>query len=185
MAYTMDIEKYRDEKTKSFIADERSPLKSAKDLEGLDYYEFAKKYKINCKFSETQNAKPFDLPTYSGKTRPYIEYGNLTCPIEKNTIHLKLYRNLTYAQNPLYKNHLFLPFKDLTNGNDTYGGGRYIDITLAEIKDGKLDIDFNKCYNPWCAYSDGFNCPIPPKDNHLNIEILAGEKNYRGEHKVH
>jgi uncharacterized protein len=83
----------------------------------------------------------------------------------------------------LYKNNLFLPFKDHTNGEESYGGGRYINLYTTDIQDGKIEIDLNTCYNPWCAYSDGYNCPIPPKENHLEMEVRAGEKNFKGSYK--
>jgi uncharacterized protein (DUF1684 family) len=73
-----------------------------------------------------------------------------------------------------YKNYLFLPFKDHTNGNGSYGGGRYLDMEVP--KGNEVEIDFNLCYNPYCAYADIFSCPIPPDENHLEVEILAGVK---------
>lgn len=179
--YANYIEKYRSEKKREMLKDERFPLKSEKEFEDIKYYKANDTYKVNCTFQKTDGAKPFDLPTYSGKIKPYIEYGRLTCPVAKDTIHLSIYRSIANLQ--IYKNHLFLPFKDLTTGTETYGGGRYIDLQLDEIIDNKIEIDFNKCYNPWCAYSDGFNCPIPPKENQLSIAIRAGEKNYEDIHK--
>ncbi|MFT4762129.1 MAG: hypothetical protein ACI9LN_004113, partial [Saprospiraceae bacterium] len=71
-----------------------------------------------------------------------------------------------------------------TNSETTYGGGRYLDFKTTDIVDGKMTIDFNKTYNPWCHYSDGYNCPIPPKENHLEVEIVAGERNF-GKEKKH
>ena len=78
---------------------------------------------------------------------------------------------------------MFLPFKDFTNNEGTYGGGRYINLLDTDIKNEKIEIDLNKSYNPWCAYSDGFNCPIPPRENHIEIEVNAGEKNFKGMYK--
>jgi uncharacterized protein len=179
-----NIEKHRVEIKNHFAEDERAPLKTSHDLEGLRYFAIDEKYFCECDFVKSVNVKAFDLPTYSGITRPYIEYGKLSCKIASNKINLTVYKNLTYIQNPLYKNHLFLPFKDITSGQETYGGGRYIDLKTDDIVDNKVKVDFNKCYNPWCAYSDSFNCPIPPKENHLSIAISAGEKNYEGTHKV-
>ncbi len=75
-----------------------------------------------------------------------------------------------------FENYLFLPFTDLTNGNGTYGGGRYIDLEIP--KGDTMVIDFNKSYNPYCAYNGKYSCPIPPKENDLNIAIKAGVKNY-------
>lgn len=78
--------------------------------------------------------------------------------------------------------YLFIPFKDKTNGAATYGGGRYLELRMGEIIDNKVVIDFNKCYNPYCAYSEGFNCPIPPLENHLDIKIEVGEKMFAKSH---
>ena len=78
-----------------------------------------------------------------------------------------------------YANHLFLPFKDATNDVTTYGGGRYIDLEVGDIVDGQFVLDFNTCYNPWCAFSAGYNCPVPPRENHLAVEVKAGEKKFK------
>jgi uncharacterized protein len=176
--YNSEILSYRTTKQMNFLKDERSPLKKESDLKYLNYFEPDSSYSVNCTFEFTPNAMPFNLPTYSGGTRLYIEYGTATCPIKSDIITLKIYRNLA-LHNAIYKNHLFLPIKDKTSGDLTYGGGRYMDLQIEETAKNVI-IDFNKLYNPWCAYSDGFNCPIPPKDNHLNISILAGEKNFTG-----
>jgi len=96
---------------------------------------------------------------------------------------LTLYQNFALLTNPLYKDLLFLPFTDLTNNKETYGGGRYINLDIKSINEAKIIIDFNKAYNPYCAYSDGYRCPIPPEENNLPLEIKAGEKNYKGEKK--
>jgi uncharacterized protein (DUF1684 family) len=85
--------------------------------------------------------------------------------------------------NPAYKNLLFLPFNDSSNGDSSYGGGRYIDLDVNHIVNKQITIDFNKAYNPYCAYSDGYRCPVPPQENRLSIEILAGEKLFTGEKK--
>lgn len=79
---------------------------------------------------------------------------------------------------PQYKNYLFLPFTDLTNAVTTYGAGRHIDVETTDIKAGKLIIDFNKAYNPYCAYAAGFQCPLPPGECNLDIAVEAGEKTF-------
>ncbi len=70
----------------------------------------------------------------------------------------------------------FLPFGDLTNGDSSYGTGRYLNVKVSENK--LIELDFNKAYNPYCAYNDNFSCPIPPKENRLNVKIEAGEKTF-------
>jgi uncharacterized protein (DUF1684 family) len=84
---------------------------------------------------------------------------------------------------PEYKDYLFLPFTDDTNGTDTYAGGRYIDLTVKDFIGSSVVIDFNKAYNPYCAFSGGYSCPKPPDENHLQIPVQAGEKLFAGEKK--
>jgi uncharacterized protein (DUF1684 family) len=96
---------------------------------------------------------------------------------------LAVYQSIKHLRHPIYKNHLFLPYRDHTNDETTYGGGRYIDVLISEVESGKMYLDFNKSYNPWCGYSDGYNCPIPPSENSLEVAIEAGEMTYAGEKK--
>jgi hypothetical protein len=71
-------------------------------------------------------------------------------------------------------NRLFVPFTDLTSGSETYPGGRYIDLDLT--KSGIYVLDFNRAYNPYCYYNKTYDCPIPPRENRLQVPIRAGEK---------
>ncbi len=176
------LNEHREKYKAGFLNDPRSPL-TKDDLTYLDFYEENPSWKLQCQCELQKDAKPFELPTYSGITRTYILHSIATCKYQKESIVLFLYKNITQPINPLYKNNLFLPFKDHTNGEESYGGGRYINLYTTDIVKDKLEIDFNKCYNPWCAYSDGYNCPIPPKENHLEREVRAGEKKYQGAYK--
>jgi hypothetical protein len=85
-----------------------------------------------------------------------------------------VYQNLGLLKNPEYEDYLFLPFNDYTNGNETYGGGRYLDVRIP--KGNTMVLDFNKAYNPYCAYTYGYSCPVPPRGNSLETEINAGIK---------
>ena len=89
-----------------------------------------------------------------------------------------MYRLLIYK----HESGLSILFRDATAPKETYGGGRYLDFKLDEVSDSKLAIDFNKAYNPYCAYASGFKCPIPPRENALNVAIKAGEKNFAKPH---
>jgi uncharacterized protein len=177
-----EIIQHREEYKSEFLSDPRSPLKE-EDLKNLDFYKPVSYARVNSKFTLTPEAEPFDMPTYSGLTRSYRKWGEAKFLWKGDSITLSIYQNLTLLSNPLYKDYLFLPFKDETNGLTTYGGGRYLNMSKADTEDGFVTIDFNKSYNPWCAYSDGFNCPIPPRENHLSFPIYAGEKLYKGEIK--
>ncbi len=73
---------------------------------------------------------------------------------------------------PRFKGQLFFPFTDLSSGFGSYGGGRYIDLHIPPSD--SILIDFNRSYNPYCAYNGRYSCPIPPRENHINFEITAG-----------
>ena len=182
-SYQESIKLFRANKEVSLYTGDRIPLESEKDIKDLRYFDIDPKLKVQARVELRPDSKPFEMPTYSGITKTFIKYADVYFDIEGVEQKLSLYKNLMLAHKPIYQNHLFLPFMDLSNGRETYGGGRYIDLTLNEINNDKIIIDFNKAYNPWCAYSDGFNCPIPPVENRLEIIIPAGEKAFVGEKK--
>ncbi len=182
-AFKKEIKKHRKHYKKEFLAEERSPLEK-KDLKKLDFFDADESYKVKCTFTRTPKARPFDLATYSGKTKPYVKYGTLDFELNGQALQLAVYQSLRLAKMEEYKDYLFLPFRDMTNDETTYGGGRYIDLKIGDVENVEaIWLDFNKVYNPWCAYSDGYNCPIPPAENQLEVPISAGEKNYLGEKK--
>ncbi len=182
LSFSDEIAQYRTEKIKATIAGDRHPLDPG-DEQWLRFYPAQEKYRVTARFTPATNPKTFEMPTYSGAIREYQPYGTLTFPLDGQEYVLTLYRNMALTQ-AIYRDYLFMPFKDATNGQDTYKGGRYLDVKTTDIKNGTMTLDFNKVYNPWCAYSDGYNCPIPPADNHLKIAIPAGEKTYAGERKL-
>jgi uncharacterized protein (DUF1684 family) len=182
-AFAAEIARHRQEYKEHFIAESRSPLTEA-DTAMLDFFPADPSWRVKTQFIRTLEPQPFDMPTYSGRSAQYQEYGKLTFEKDGKTLSLSVYQNLRLMNSQKYTDYLFLPFKDQTNGDTTYGGGRYMDLKTGDIgTDGVLMLDFNKCYNPWCAFSDGYNCPIPPVVNHLTIEVPAGEKNFKGEKK--
>ncbi len=180
--YHLSIDQHREEYKEGFLKDPRSPLRQ-EDLANLRFYEPDSTYRVECTFELTPDEQPFELPTYSGITKSYRKYGVLTFLLDGRQHSLAVYQSMKHIRMPQYKNYLFLPYRDLTNDDTTYGGGRYIDLNRNDLDSGKAVIDFNKSYNPWCGYSDGYNCPIPPAENHLEVAIHAGEKRYDGEHK--
>ena len=149
---------------------------------GTQFFTIDETYKVKATFEYVKNAPWFALPTSSGKTKMYRQYGKLTFELNSQIQTLYVYQSQDLIQNPQYADHLFLPFTDATTGKESYETGRYIDLKIDDIKNNKVAIDFNKAYNPYCAYVSGYSCPIPPKENRLKIAIKAGEKKYR---KVH
>ena len=106
----------------------------------------------------------------------FRKYGSLIFNLNDEKYTLTAYENLDYLDVEGYENYLFLPFLDQTNGYETYGGGRYID--LYQYDNDSILIDFNRAYNPQCVYDENFSCPIVPRENLLNFRIEAGVKNF-------
>jgi uncharacterized protein len=179
--YKKEIEAHRAHYKEKFAESTRAPI-TEKDFTYLRFFAPDSAYRVQTTFVRTQGSLPFEMPTYSGMKKEFVKYGELHFVLNGQKQQLSVYRNLTLPAIPKYKNHLFLPFKDLTNSHETYGGGRYIDFETTDITESGFTLDFNKAYNPYCAYSDGFNCPIPPRENHLSVRIEAGEKNFGKEH---
>ena len=115
----------------------------------------------------------------SGNTKQqYRVFGIIHFNIHDTAVALHIYQSRSLMSSEKYKEHLFIPFTDLTSGRETYGGGRYIDLYISDIINNTYVIDFNKAYNPYCAYNNSFSCPLPPKENLLQVAIRAGEKSY-------
>lgn len=112
----------------------------------------------------------------SGKKTPrYFKYGRLSFTIRDTLLFLTVYQGEQLMATEKYRDYLFVPYTDLTSGEESYGGGKYLEFYKKDIKVNKIMLDFNKAYNPYCAYTSGYNCPIPPRENDLNISLKAGE----------
>ena len=153
-----------------------SPLKE-KDLkifEGLDFFDFDSSYVVNAALTRTPEEKSFKMKTTTDRLPEYVKYGIVTFDLFNKSYSLNIYRNLDIVNKEGYEDYLFLPFLDDTNGDESYGGGRYIDLDVTE--EDNLVIDFNSAYNPYCTYNEKYSCPIVPRENYLSLEINAGVK---------
>lgn len=156
----------------------KSPL-TAKDLKhfkGLDFFTIDDSFFVNARFVRTEAEKPFEMPTSTSRKPMYVKYGQVFFILNGKECKMNVYRSLELSKIEKYKDDLFLPFTDLTSGNQTYGGGRYIDLKIPTGK--TIAIDFNKAYNPYCAYNHKYSCPVPPAENFVKIEIKAGVKKF-------
>jgi uncharacterized protein len=161
-----------------FLTDKRSPV-TAQDFQYLDFYKPNKNYRVLAKFQKVIDTIGFEMQTHSGKIKKYFVYGHLQFSLHHKKQKLFIYQSKDLMQQAEFENYLFLPFTDFTTNNSTYGGGRYLDFKIIDISNNNLIIDFNKCYNPYCAFGKGFHCPIPPTENRMKIKIEAGEKMYK------
>ncbi|MEX6626259.1 DUF1684 domain-containing protein [Tenacibaculum salmonis] len=171
---------YQKELNATFKDASKSPLtkKGLKKFKGLDFFPILAKYKVVAKIIKTADAPTFSFPTTTDRVVMYKKYGVVYFSIDKKDFELAIYQE----ENPklTYMNNLFLPFLDKTNGKTSYEGGRFIDVlTTDETKNGTIIIDFNEAYNPYCAYSNRYSCPITPRENYLDIEIKAGVMAYK------
>jgi len=173
-----DFQKQQDEE---FADPAESPL-TKEDLAkftGHDFYPIDTSFYIKAKFVRTENEQPFQMKTTTNRLPVYVKYGEAHFTLSGKKFVLSIFQNQELMKKRKYRDYLFLPFTDLTNGFETYGGGRYLGLSIP--KGDEIIIDFNKAYNPYCAYNHRYSCPLVPKENHLEIEIKAGvmlESNY-------
>ncbi len=154
--------------------------KALRTFKGLAFYEIDSNFRVSATFTKSENEKPFPMATSTGIPRMYITYGEISFELFDKTYQLTIYQNPAFTEvaNHPYKDHLMLGFTDYTSGDGSYGGGRYVDVLISQIKNNRVDIDFNKAYNPYCAYTEGYSCAIPPEDNDLKVRVAAGVKDY-------
>jgi len=145
----------------------------------LNYFEPNENYKVTCKV-KVSRGEEFDMLTSRGEKKKYRRYGYLKFKLNGQRFKLPIYQSIRLMKMDKYKDYIFIPFTDLTSGSQSYGGGRYVETTIPKGK--TFILDFNYAFNPYCHYTTGYNCSIPPSENFLNIEIKAGEKKYTSGH---
>lgn len=175
------IAEFQKKMNRDFKDPEHSPLKEydRKQFEALDFFPADTSYSVVAEFVRTPYETPFEMPTTTDRKPVYVKYGEAYFTLNEKEYKLNLYQNQELILNPEYEDYLFIPFTDLTNGVTTYSGGRYLDMRIPKGKD--LVIDFNKAYNPYCAYNGKYSCPIPPAENHMDMRISAGVKDFQKE----
>ena len=166
-----------------FSDKDKSPLSpdSIAGFKGLDFFPLDKKYVIKARFEKNEHPVPIEFSTNTDRKPVYIKYGTAYFTLDGKQCQLSLYQDTEEPQDPAYKDVLFIPYTDLTTGNESYGGGRYLDVQIP--KGDTVVLNFHKSYNPYCAYDDRWSCTIPPDENDLPVAIYAGVKAYKhGKH---
>lgn len=174
-----EISTYREEQNAEFLNPEKSPLtvEEQSAFKGHVFFEAKEAYRVKARFEATPESKPFPLGTSKGTTRLYKRIGILHFELKGEKHTLEAYLRIQRFNMPGQKTYVFLPLIDKTTGESTYGAGRY--LHYEGIPEGtEWVIDFNKLYNPYCAYSDRYECPQVPEPNHLPIAIEAGIKGF-------
>ncbi|WP_066220771.1 DUF1684 domain-containing protein [Formosa haliotis] len=163
----------------SFKDASTSPLKKKdrKVFKSLDFFDVDSTYIVQARLERTPNTEFFEMPTTTDRKAKERVFGIVNFKIKNEDFSLKIYESQDLMEQEGYEDYLFLPFLDLTNGDSTYGGGRYIEVGLHDKEnDSIITIDFNTAFNPYCAYNEDYSCPIVPRENFLNTEIKAGVK---------
>ncbi|MBC7646662.1 MAG: DUF1684 domain-containing protein [Pseudopedobacter sp.] len=159
------------ERRDAFFASPQSPLSSEDRARftGLNYYPFDPAYRFTLEPTRKDFLEPVEIENSSGEKAWYLLWGQVSVPFAGRTEILELYIKEP-EESP---SSVFIPFKDNTNGSETCGTGRYLDAML----EGRiLTLDFNLTYSPFCAYGDGWTCPLPPRANWLGVSVRAGER---------
>lgn len=178
---TAAILKFQRELNEEFKNPETSPLpdKYRKSFESLDFFSPDTNYVIKAKLVLAPDPIPFLMPTTTERKSEEVVYGIAYFKLNGEDRQLEIYQNQELKLDEDYVDYLFLPFTDLTNGKETYGGGRYIDLRIP--KTDEIIIDFNRAYNPYCAYNKKYSCPLVPSVNHLKTRVRAGVKDFNTE----
>ena len=153
-----------------------------KDKKYFRFFSISKDYNVTCTFEKLTDSIGFTMKTSANTLQHYLKYGKLSFTISGKECYLFVYRSTELMKTEKYRDYLFVPFTDATTGDESYGSGRYLEFYIPEIKNNILQLDFNKAYNPYCAYATGFHCPVPPKENNLPVAIKAGEMVFGKKH---
>jgi uncharacterized protein len=165
----------RTDKDRMFRTGSSSPLPEAEKarFHGLAYFPPDPRLRFHVKLNRFPRPEQIRIGTNTGEIRDAVRYGYFEFEIGGRTCRLQAYR---MEDNAGRAPSLFIPFRDATSGTETYAAGRYID--LKENTSGMYDLDFNRAYNPYCAYNTTFSCPVPPEENTLPVAVRAGEKQF-------
>ena len=171
-----DLRDHREAKDEYFRTDPHSPIppEERDDFEGLSYYPIDETYRFELALQIHDDPDTVTVGTSTGGDREYLEWGEFRFEVDGETVTLQAYK--AEADD----DRLWVPFRDATSGEETYGAGRYLDLEpeTHRTADGRWILDFNEAYNPTCAYSEQYECPLPPTANWLEVPIEAGEKTF-------
>ena len=174
-AYQEEILKEREDKDRFMRTSEESPVAQTKtEFKGLKYFPPDLQYRIMANLIPITDKKAVVLNTSDGKTQRYLEYAYAEFDLHDRKNKLLILEIMDMGP---FRGKLFLAFGDETSAGETYGAGRYLDVQKVPGST-TITLDFNKAYNPYCAYNDTYSCPLPPTGNLLEIPVKAGEKAY-------
>jgi uncharacterized protein (DUF1684 family) len=176
VAHARQIAAFQEHLNQEFRSPQESPLSAAErqKFTSLPYYPASYRYYVVAKLVRDTTAQVFPMATSTALRPLYRKYGEVFFTLAGRPLKLSVYQSQSLMTKPGLTDYLFIPFTDLTNGHGSYGGGRYLDLRIPPAGVSTMLLDFNCAYNPSCAYSPGYSCPVPPAENRLNVAIPAG-----------
>lgn len=174
-SYVQTIKADREEKNEMFKNSDSSPLTDEQkhDFTALKYFPIDPSFNIQADFHPTNTQRYIKIAYSDGSEDRYLKYGYAEFVLKEKKQRLLVLKPV--GPQPK-KDYLFLPFYDETSTFETYGSGRYVEPEMLSNK--KIRIDLNTAYNPYCAYNENYSCPLPPKENNINVKVTAGEKKF-------
>jgi uncharacterized protein (DUF1684 family) len=170
--YADEIQSWHADKDRFMREADLSPIPRDKraSFPPLSYFATEAEYRVPASLTVSQSSDVFEMPTSTGPLRPMRRIGTLHFTLKGQALTLTAFVDAT--ENDMRR--LFVPFGDLTNGTETYTGGRYLDLNRTAT--GIYDLDFNRAYHPFCYFNPTYECPIPPRENRLSVPVRAGER---------
>ena len=163
---------FRHAKDEFMARDHQSPLTEEQkaSFTRLDYYDENRGLRLELDLREDATREAVEMQTSTGDLASFSRWGTVAFEVDGEAAQLTVYKDTDGGE-------FFLPFADATSGSDTYGAGRYLDV--QQLKSGKLLVDFNYAYSPYCAYNERWSCPLTPLENRMRVPIRAGEKSFK------
>ncbi len=162
--------RFRERRDLLFRSDRDAPI-GPEEFTGLKYFDPDPEFRFETELHRNPAQGSVIMATSRGTRQLFNGIGRFELPIEGKTVLLGAYQSAE-REDP----SIFVPFRDATTGEESYGAGRYLDLEVEH--DDRYAVDFNYAYNPYCAYNDAYLCPLPPRENWLTVAIRAGEKKY-------
>lgn len=176
--YSEQLKEQRQQKEQFFAEHPQSPIprQIQDDFPGLEHFPVDEDLRFELDLEEHDEKESLVVETTTGNQQEYIRWGEFTFEIDGEEYTLQAYKSEPH------EDRLWVPFRDETNADETYGAGRYLDLEGEHyLGDGQWVLDLNQAYNPTCAYNDAYECPLIPTENWLDVRIEAGEKKYPGD----
>ncbi|HEU5370031.1 MAG TPA: DUF1684 domain-containing protein [Ktedonobacterales bacterium] len=179
--YVWEIKQFRHQKDQFFATSPDAPIppRERQQFEGLRYFEPDPAYRVEAELIRFPAPEVVQLGTTTGRISQHYRYGEVRFTLGGQECRLTAYKSVDVHGETVEDDHeLFLPFRDATSGQESYGAGRYLEVEEDSAGPGRVTLDFNLAYSPWCAYSEMYSCVLPPAENRLALPVRAGERSY-------